>query len=228
MPSFSIKGDDVDNYFLSVSPMNGKRAAILRVTPVRVVCSNTLIASASSAVETYKINHSEGAKQRLAEWMHHVYSSAEKRAERLRSELTIMAETPMTEEAADAILNRAYPIVSRPNNNAPEEIMRTRLEWWEKNRKYTLEHRVSVLSLFGGAGTGMDVVATKGTCYGLYQAVTESENYRKGASDVQVSVDVMFGKRADTMERAYESIMDYIHDSRGGQAQPARNTASLV
>ncbi len=57
--SFSINGDDqVDNYLLFSNPHEYGKAIDVRMTPVRVVCNNTLTFSLnSSSVNSIKLNH---------------------------------------------------------------------------------------------------------------------------------------------------------------------------
>lgn len=91
-----------------------------------------------------------------------------------------------------------------PRRDAPDDVVQLRLEGWERHQLRIRRRREMALSLFEGDGTGMDTPAAKGTLWGLYNAVTETENYRKGfaaggveAEAARVGEDLLFGWRGD-------------------------------
>jgi len=62
--------------------------------------------------------------------------------------------------------------------------------------------------LFEGRGTGMDHKAAKGTFWGAYNAVVETEDYRQGRDAVQSSQSAMFGDRMKHKRRAFNASME--------------------
>jgi hypothetical protein len=53
----------------------------------------------------------------------------------------------------------------------------------------------------------MDDVATRGTLWGLYNAVAELENFREGDTLQQAAASVMFGRRGSAIQRAFTAAV---------------------
>jgi hypothetical protein len=170
LPTLDVKGDEVENYLLISNPMTGLQSAEIRVTPVRVVCQNTLIASDRMATQKLKIVHDKHAQERLGEWLQETYEFAETTAKVLRDLFTEMAAVRMKD----------------------------------------LDRREGAKSLFEGMGTGMDLPAAKGTLWGAYNAVVETEDYRRGRNEDQIGASCLFGERAQTKKRAFEYAVGLI------------------
>src|SRR3990167_188557 len=208
LPAFSVLGDEVDNYLLAVSPMTGGSAAEIRVTPVRVVCQNTLVLSADAATEVYRIIHKEGAKAQMADWLTDAYQRAEAKTAALAEAFEVLARHEVTDKEMAKVLKRAYPDPKPPREDAPSIVMEKRLA--EAN--YALErqqyHRRAAQQLFDGDGTGMEHLAMTGTAWGLYNAVVEYEDYRRGRGDISIANDALFGYRAWTKAQAFEACLE--------------------
>jgi phage/plasmid-like protein (TIGR03299 family) len=210
LPTVDVKGDEVENYLLISNPMTGLASAEIRVTPVRVVCQNTLIASDRMTTERYKVTHRKEAKQRMAEWLRETYEIADTTAKVLRDLFTVMASTRVRSAEAQALFDASYPIPSRPSTNAPKHVMEQRVKWWEENVNLATRKREGAKSLFDGMGTGMDTKAAKGTLWGAYNAVVECEDYRRSTREGTVDSSAMFGERAKAKVRAFEFAVDLV------------------
>jgi len=204
LPTLDVRGDEVENYLLISNPMTGLQSAEIRVTPVRVVCQNTLMASDHMATQKLKIIHDNTAKQRMAEWLRETYEFAETTSKVLRDLFELMAKARVKDAEARKLFAAAYPTPKKPNTNAPQAIMEQRIKWWEENVNLMDRRREGAKSLFEGMGTGMDVPAAKGTLWGAYNAVVETEDYRRGRNDDQIGASALFGERAMAKKRAFE------------------------
>jgi len=204
LPTLDVKGDELENYLLISNPMTGLQSAEIRVTPVRVVCQNTLIASDKLATQKLKIVHDETAKARMAEWLLEVYSNAETTAKILADLFTVMAKARVKAAEAEKLFEAAYPTPPKPGLNAPKAVVEQRLKWWEENVNLMGRRRDGAKILFEGLGTGMDTPAAKGTLWGAYNAVVECEDYRNGRNNDQIGASAMFGERAQAKKRAFE------------------------
>jgi phage/plasmid-like protein (TIGR03299 family) len=60
-----LVGDQVDMYLLFSNSHDGSSAVRVAVTPIRVVCQNTLTYGLKAAKRTWSIRHTSGAKNRL-------------------------------------------------------------------------------------------------------------------------------------------------------------------
>lgn len=204
LPTLDVKGDEVENYLLVSNPMTGLMSAEIRVTPVRVVCQNTLIASDRAATQKLKIVHDHTASQRFAEWLRETYENAETTARVLADLFTAMASQRVRDAEARALFEAAYPTPTKPKTNATKAVMDQRIKWWEENVNLMERRREGAKVLFEGMGTGMDTKAAKGTLWGAYNAVVECEDYRKGRNDDQIGASALFGERAMAKKRAFE------------------------
>lgn len=208
MNSVSIKGDEVVNYLLVTSPMTGGDAAQVLVTPIRVVCQNTLIAAKSDASETYRIIHDRYAMQRMENWLDGVYNRAMEKAVVLEQAFNAMAGYIPTAEQIDSVIGVSYPFPKMPRNNVPDDVKKTRQVVWEKLREKVLARRLAVKELYEGKAIGADSTAFKGTLWGLYNSVTEVENYRRTRGQDAAPFNTLFGDRAKVMSSAYNAVLE--------------------
>lgn len=204
LPTLDVKGDELENYLLVSNPMTGLMSAQTSVTPVRVVCQNTLLASDRVATQKLKIVHDATAAQRMAEWLRETYEFAETTSKVLRDLFVHMASTRVRDAEARALFAAAYPTPTKPKHNATTPVMEQRVQWWQENVNLMERRREGAKMLFEGMGTGMDTKAAKGTLWGAYNAVVETEDYRKGRNDDQIGASAMFGERAAAKKRAFE------------------------
>lgn len=204
LPTLDVKGDEVENYLLVSNPMTGLMSAEVRVTPVRVVCQNTLIASDRAATQKLKIVHDHTARQRMAEWLRETYEVAETTSKVLRDLFVQMASQRVKDAEARKLFEASYPTPPKPKTNATTAVMEQRIKWWEENVNLMERRREGAKILFEGLGTGMDTKAAHGTLWGAYNAVVECEDYRKGRNDDQIGASALFGERAAAKKRAFE------------------------
>lgn len=204
LPTLDVKGDEIENYLLISNPMTGLQSAEVRVTPIRVVCQNTLMASDRVATQKMKVVHQKDAKVRMAEFLRETYEFAETTSVILRDLFEVMASTRVKAAEARRLFTYAYPTPSKPQSNAPKAIMDQRLAWWQENVALMERRREGAKDLFEGLGYGQDTPAAKGTLWGAYNAVVECEDYRRGRNDDQIAASSMFGERAASKKRAFE------------------------
>jgi hypothetical protein len=92
--------------------------------------------------------------------------------------------------------------------------MSERWKRYELDLNLVRQRRAAALGLFAGAGTGMDSQASRGTMWGLYNAIVELENFREGGSDEQAATEVLIGDRAAVMQRAFSRALELSRISR--------------
>lgn len=211
LPEINVKGDQVDNYLLVVSPYTGWSAIQIRITPVRVVCQNTLIAAKAASSEVYKVVHDETAQVRLEAWLNGLYGRAVDRAQVMQQAFEMFACYKPSVKGVTSILQKVYPDPKPVRQNAPQEVLDVRMKDYEYYKKSAERSRQAVQELFNGAGTGMDHPAAKGTGWGLYNSVVEWEDYRPTSKKDETArlVNSLFGNRASSKENAYVTIEAY-------------------
>lgn len=211
LPEIDVKGDQVETYMLIDSPYVGNESVKVRVTPIRTVCENTLMAARRQTTEMYAIIHDKDADKRLESWMAGLYQRAVTRAATLSQFFGILADYKPSVEKVDEMITTIYPGPKDPRENArvPEEVAVARLNDYEYFMKAAQRNRTAVQELFNGRGTGMDLVAAKGTGWGLYNAVSEWESWRQTTKPLARAENLLFGgDRGNVIESAYSIILD--------------------
>lgn len=108
MPKTTILGDDVEPYMCFTNSHDGSGAVRVVMTPIRVVCSNTLNLALSSAKRSWSTKHVgdlQGKIHQAAETL----ELAEKYMEELGKEAENLANVTISEDAFQQILNTLYP-----------------------------------------------------------------------------------------------------------------------
>lgn len=214
LPTIDVKGDEVERYLGVSSPMDGQRSASAEQWHLRVVCANTLKAAQTQARVAYRVVHSEGARERIGNWLREAYTKAEQNHQVVKEVFELLAATRITEQMAQAVFCEVYPDPRLPRENAPEDVMTQRLERWELKRLRVRRRREAAFSLFAGDGTGMNTPAAKGTAWGVFNAVVETADYRAGsrrggpeAERQRVAESTMFGSRAAEKQACFDVLL---------------------
>lgn len=109
LPSVSILGDDVDQYLVFMNSHDGKGAVKVFCTPVRVVCNNTLSMALNKASRCWSFKHMGNIELKLEE-ARMTLSRAENYIKALSSEADILANTSITNDKVNNIIEMLFPI----------------------------------------------------------------------------------------------------------------------
>lgn len=223
LPSFDVKSDkrgmgyglgndQVDSYLLLHSPY-GDGAIQVRVTPIRVVCQNTLIAAKRTSTESFKIVHDRQVETRLAGWMEGIVERARGKSEALNDAFNLMASTDISDDEASDLLKRIYVDPKKPSYVPDKTVMEKRDQAYEASVKWNAGWREQVMEDWSGKGMGMDLPIMQNTAWGLYNAVVETEDYRptskKDDADGSRAYNSLFGNRAQRKELAYDVVFQF-------------------
>jgi phage/plasmid-like protein (TIGR03299 family) len=161
------RADKIDNYLLINTSHDGSIAIQASITPVRVVCANTLNLALSSfkgkkaAKQTFKIRHTSTAEGKIA-----VAREALGLAKTYLDEFSLMAnamiEKEITKADFDKIVALAYP--------APE-----------KDAKGSFKKYDSKIDLLNSIYIGQFNDTIAGTAWGAYNALTERLDWYRSA-----------------------------------------------
>ena len=161
------RADKIDNYLLINTSHDGSIAIQASITPVRVVCANTLNLALSSfkgkkaAKQTFKIRHTSTAEGKIA-----VAREALGLAKTYLDEFSLMAnamiEKEITKADFDKIVALAYP--------APE-----------KDAKGSFKKYDSKIDLLNAIYIGQFNDTIAGTAWGAYNALTERLDWHRSA-----------------------------------------------
>lgn len=184
-----LKGKDQTNaYVLLATACDGTMATTAQFTSVRVVCNNTLAVALNGQAQAVKVSHrsvfdATAVKQQLgitvSAWDDFMYR------------LKALSERKITARETEQFLTTLFqPRPDQQHSKANERAMG------------------KVLSLFDGAGRGADLPSTKGTAYGLLNAVTEFVDHEKRARSNDYRLDsAWFGQGATLKQRALDKAV---------------------
>lgn len=231
LPDFTLgDNDEIRNYLIAFSPMNGRDAIEVLISSVRVVCNNTLQASRSMASETFKVQHFDYAEDDLAGWLNGLYGRAESRVNALKSAYGNMTTTQLGKTEAVEYFHKvyAYPDLPRgfehlttgtiitdqhqPSDYVPPSIVERLIQ---RNNPYNAtvnaveKARQAVENLFDGRGLGMNYETANNTVWGAYNAVSEWETHRRSRK-LAGAENLLIGDRARTISRAYDLAMELV------------------
>ena len=147
--------DRVDQYLAAVTSHDGSTATSLMVTPVRIVCQNTLNMAFDHASNTFRVRHLKGAQSRLLEQARQSLDFTFDFLDGFQTEAYRMINTELTDAQFFDIVNGAFG----PEKDQPQ-ISATRRE----NQVAEMMH------LFTTASTQSQV---RNTVWGGMNALTE-------------------------------------------------------
>lgn len=187
--------DKVDLYIAAFNSHDGSSAFRIVVTPVRVVCANTLRAGLSAAKSKYTVRHTSGARSRIAQ-ARQALGLTFRYAEEFEKAAQRMLDAEMTTPMLRTVVEQLWPV-----SNA--DTMR------KKNNQ--LSRWNTIRNLFEQADTQASI---RGTVWAGYNAITEYTNHlapARGASpDLKRAARaerVISGTADDVMERAFNLMI---------------------
>ena len=194
LPSYDVKGDEVENYLLINSPAVPGTAATITITPVRVVCQNTLSYGLSVAKSQHRIIHTAGALNRFGGFVQEVWEASTVKAQAVKEAMEVLANARVQtsirgNDNVEAYLEQVFPY---PTLSSPAE--------FEAAKGRQDSKREEVRRLFEGGATGADTEAFKGTYFGLYNSVVEFVDYFSRMNKQSVA----FGSGANLKQSAFE------------------------
>lgn len=200
MPTISIAGDETIPYLFGFSPLDGKTAITCKDTLVRVVCQNTCnIALRGTSEFTLRAVHNTGVKTEVETWLREIWLRQSEVIATIKEAAKLLASRPARHsDEVRTVTDAIYPISDTPPDTQDLDILAS----WEKFNKRQSSHRFQVASLFDCSPT--QTPATKGTLWGLYNAVVEYEDFARPRT---TAASRFVGESAKRKERAFDVCM---------------------
>lgn len=120
LPEKKILGDDFDNYICFTNSHDGTGAIQACMTPVRVVCQNTLNLALDKATRKWSTKHIGNIESKMEE-ARHTLQLADQYMDNLAVVADQMANTKVTESEVATILDELYPV----SEDATDRVKRT-------------------------------------------------------------------------------------------------------
>jgi phage/plasmid-like protein (TIGR03299 family) len=182
-----IAGTDdlTEVYVLLTSAHDGSGAIVGAITPVRVVCANTLAAGLRQTISKVSIRHSSSVHSRLED-AHKVLGITRKLTQELNEVFNHLANKTVSDGAAKELIEQLF----RSEKNDSTRITNIREAVW---------HSYNV-------GIGQEKII--GTAWGLYNGITHYLSHDKGyRSDDNKFESLLFGQSNKVSEEALDLLV---------------------
>jgi phage/plasmid-like protein (TIGR03299 family) len=183
-----VKGDDtVNKYVLIAHGHDGAMAVRAGLTPIRVVCRNTLgmaVVKGDATNSLFRLSHRAGVVQRMAE----VAQAIGRMDERLNEQGAAYRKMSDTEVTGGD--ERIVEFMGAVYRQSATDVRKGR--------------RLDQVSELFASGTGQDLVGARGTYWGLWNAVTEYETHTAGRTAEGRAHSTAFGSGKDIIRRGFD------------------------
>lgn len=152
-----LDSERIDNYLLLSNSHDGGGALVAAVTPVRVVCANTLTMALNGAARTAKLRHTTNIADRLHE-AKRILGVANDHLDAFEAEAERMIATRVSDLDVRRFLDGLVPL---PLDKDPDK---------DRTARNAQEARDAIVALFRNADNLGNV---RGTAWGLYNAAVE-------------------------------------------------------
>lgn len=181
------KDDIIEQYVLIYNNHDGAGSVVACVTPVRVVCNNTLTMALRNTTNKVSIRHTKNVEDNLKE-AHKVLEISNQYTEELSSIFNRMALTEVNDKKINKFLDSLYP-----KNEDTDFITEG-----DKIKEAIKEAFFS--------GVGQEMKTTKDTVFGLYNAVTYFTDHQKVYKSADAKLkSVWFGGSANLRQKAFNN-----------------------
>jgi phage/plasmid-like protein (TIGR03299 family) len=179
------KGDPVEKFVLLYNSHDGSSHIRVKMTPIRVVCNNTLTAALSGTESEVRIKHTASATDKLQE-AHKVLELTNQLYKELDNIFNAMALSNIGGQQLLDYVKALIPDNPKAENNQRTENMRER-----------------IISLHD---TVQDATMHRGTLFGAYNAVTEYVDHYSSQKDANKQLrSIWFGGSGEQLKRrAYQ------------------------
>lgn len=154
LPERKVVGDDVEPYLCFTNAHDGSGAVKVFVTPVRVVCNNTLNLALRGAQRTWSVRHNGDINRKIAE-AKHCLQLADEYMKALDENGERMAEIKVDEAQLEAVLTKLF---KKPEEDATDR------------EKRNFDQQMAQYYVFYSAP---DIAQFKGTAWGAVNAMAD-------------------------------------------------------
>lgn len=196
------RDDRVEKYLLLANNHDGKGSVHIKITPVRVVCQNTL-AMALKKFGGFQVTHTRDMQKRM-ELARQILVWQEKLFGDLEQAFSAMTTVKMDSDLLATYLASVFPEPVRPTDNE-------RLGAYEKVRLWTHRSRLGCARIFESV-EGPRNLDSAGSLWAGYNSVTEYIDHVRPAGRLGMNENarlnsMWFGKGYATKVRALETAM---------------------
>lgn len=191
LEDFNVLGDSFENYLYVVNSFDGKGAIRAGLTPIRVVCKNTLNLALNKTSRSWRVTHNGDLDSKIQE-ASKALDLANKYTKALAEEAEKLASIKVSDIELFKMTNYLFPINDKMSDRQKGNV--------EKERD-------GFLSVYRNTS---DIANFRGTGWGILQAVTDytqhSEPLRKSSTyKAKLFESVIDGQ--EIVDKAYERLL---------------------
>lgn len=177
-----INGNDiVEKFLLLTNSHDGSSVVRIKLTPIRVVCENTLAFALSGAEQEVRIRHTIQASEKLKQ-AHEILGLTNKLYSELERIFNRMSEVKITTPMLTDYVREIFPDIPNAEPSSKRKEMRERI------------------NELAEVGTGADIA--RGTLWGAYNAVTEFvDHVRLNSKNDSVRLKAMWFGSGERIKR---------------------------
>ena len=112
MPQRKIAGDEIEPFLCFTNAHDGSSGVRVCMTPIRVVCNNTLNVALATAKRTWSMRHTESIHERLSEARDCLFH-AEDYMDELNQYANMAINKPLRDNQIKEILNNLFPVTEK-------------------------------------------------------------------------------------------------------------------
>lgn len=211
---FDIAGSPAKNYWTLYDGKSGKKALGLMNTPVKVVCSNTLVMGIQQATINVKISHTVNAKTQLEFWAG-IAPQLRDAERKTREIIGKLATFHANDDDVTRVLQAAYPrtepkglaqLKALPTlklEEAKQEMVDKAVAINDRSNLLQWERMELARGVFENYAELAEEKGNVGTLWGIYEAICDVEDHREPTSSREnVAESAVVGHRAKAKERA--------------------------
>lgn len=187
--SANIKGSDtINGYLLLATGCDGTLATTAQFTSIRVVCNNTLAIALKNGTAAVKVPHSTTFDPKA-----------------------VKGQLGLSSASWDDFIYQMKKLSERKIKSTEAEAFVSAL-LTDPAAKFTNERAMKkVLELYSGHGRGAELASSKGTAFGLLNAVTEFVDHERRARSTDYRLDsAWFGTGANLKNEALDQAIALI------------------
>lgn len=206
LPSYIRIGntdDIISNYLFLTNTHDGTRSITAALTPVRIVCNNTLNMALRNCSNMVKIRHTENAKEKLQE-AHRVMNMVNTLTPQLEEVYNSFARVAITDTQLRKLIERAM---------APTpEVLKLVINDEREKLSQQFENTCTDVFNYAMMSETQQLATTKGTVFGALQAVTGYfQNIRSYKDADQKIKNIFYGGTAQQRSQsAFNLCMDFM------------------
>jgi phage/plasmid-like protein (TIGR03299 family) len=198
------KTDLVDQYLLMTSSHDGSASVVIKYTPIRVVCNNTLTAALNSGKYMFKFKHTKNMSTRVenaAQLLHTVYATG-KEMQQIYNQLAQIHVTKGEKE--NFILNTFL------TKEELKKVAVKNLPWSTPEILSTRKiNQLKSIFKYDEVGPGQNLDICVDTAYGLYNTITGYfQNVKKYSSEDDKFSNLLLGADGNIINKALSNLVE--------------------